>query len=47
MIGAFLRVVDVVKLDSLVEQLHERFGSRAGGNIDALKRAYDEVAIME
>ena len=47
MIGAFLRVVDVVKLDSLVEQLHGRFGSWAGGNVDALKRAYDEVAIME
>jgi pyruvate ferredoxin oxidoreductase gamma subunit len=47
MIGALLKVTDGVKLDSVVEQLHERFGARASGNIQAMNRAYRETAVQE
>jgi len=47
MIGALLRVAEAVKVDSVVEQLHERFGARAKGNIEAMKRAYKETVIEE
>ncbi len=47
MIGALLRVTEAVKQDSVVEQLHERFGARASGNIEAMKRAYRETVIQE
>lgn len=47
MIGALLRVTEAVKVDSVVEQLHERFGARAKGNIEAMKRAYKETVIKE
>jgi pyruvate ferredoxin oxidoreductase gamma subunit len=47
MIGALLKVAEVVKLDSVFEQLRERFGSRAKGNIEAMKRAYKETVIQE
>jgi pyruvate ferredoxin oxidoreductase gamma subunit len=47
MIGALLKVTDAVKFDSVVEQLHERFGARAKGNIEAMKRAYRETVIKE
>jgi 2-oxoacid:acceptor oxidoreductase gamma subunit (pyruvate/2-ketoisovalerate family) len=45
MIGAFLKVTEAVKMDSLVEQLNERFGKNAGANFEAVKRAYDETAV--
>jgi len=47
MIGALLKVTEAVKFDSVVEQLHERFGARAKGNIEAMKRAYEETVIEE
>jgi len=47
MIGALLKVADVVKLDSVIEQLQERFGARAKGNIEAMKRAYAQTVIKE
>jgi len=47
MMGAFLKVTEAVKADSLVEQLQERFGKRAEGNIEAMRRAYKETAIKE
>lgn len=47
MIGALLRVTEAVKLDSVVDQLHERFGARAAGNIEAMNRAYKETVIEE
>jgi 2-oxoacid:acceptor oxidoreductase gamma subunit (pyruvate/2-ketoisovalerate family) len=47
MIGAFLRVYDVVGLDALREPLEERFELRAEGNIKAMERAYNEVVIKE
>ncbi len=45
MIGAFLKVTEVVKMDSLVEQLQERFGGRAEANAEAMRRAYNETVI--
>jgi len=47
MIGALLRINEVVKIDSLVEQLQERFGLRAKPNIEAMERAYAETVIKE
>jgi hypothetical protein len=47
MIGALLKVTEAVKLDSVVEQLQERFGTRAKGNVEAMKRAYMETVIKE
>ena len=47
MIGALQRITEVVKMESLVEQLQERFGIRAKGNIEAMNRAYKETAIEE
>jgi 2-oxoacid:acceptor oxidoreductase gamma subunit (pyruvate/2-ketoisovalerate family) len=47
MIGALLKVTEIVKMDSLVEQLQERFGLRARGNIEAMKKAYGETVIKE
>ena len=47
MIGALLKVTEAVKLDSVIEQLHERFGARARGNIEAMKRAYRETVVKE
>lgn len=47
MIGALLRITEAVKMDSLVAQLQERFGARAQGNIEAMKRAYNEIVIKE
>ena len=47
MIGALLKVTEAVRVDSVVEQLHERFGARAKKNIEAMKRAYKETVIEE
>lgn len=47
MIGALLKVIDMVQLESVVEQLRERFGARAEGNIDAMTRAYNETVLRE
>jgi pyruvate ferredoxin oxidoreductase gamma subunit len=47
MIGALLKVTEAVKMDSMVEQLQERFGKRAMGNIEAMRRAYKETVVKE
>lgn len=47
MIGAFLKVNGVVELDSVREELRERFGARADANITAMERAYNEVVVKE
>lgn len=47
MIGALLRVIEIVKIDSLTAQFQERFGFRAKGNIEAMRRAYDETVVQE
>ena len=45
MIGSLLKVIDIVKIASLEEQFEERFGLRAKGNIEAMKRALDETRV--
>ena len=45
MIGALLRITGIMGMDSLVEQLKERFGLKAKGNIEAMQRAYNEITI--
>jgi pyruvate ferredoxin oxidoreductase gamma subunit len=47
MIGALLKVTDAVKIGSMIQQLQERFEKRAEGNIEAMKRAYEETVIEE
>jgi pyruvate ferredoxin oxidoreductase gamma subunit len=47
MIGALLKVTEAVGIDSMVGQLQERFGKRAMGNIEAMKRAYEETVMEE
>ncbi len=47
MLGAVLRAVEVVKLESLFELLEERFGRLAERNIEAMKRAFNETTIRE
>ncbi len=43
MLGAFLKMKPLVKIDDLVEPLTERFGKIAQKNIEACKVAYEEV----
>lgn len=47
MIGALLKVTEIVRIDSLVKQLQERFGKRAGANVDAMRRAYKETIVKQ
>jgi len=45
MLGALIRVLDIVKLDSLQAPIENRFGRIAQKNLTALKRAHQEVRI--
>ena len=47
MIGALIKVTNVVDLESLVNPLKERFHRLADRNIDAMKRAYEETTVKE
>ncbi len=47
MVGAVLRATNVVKLESLIGPLEDRFGRLAERNIKAMKRAYEETLIKE
>jgi pyruvate ferredoxin oxidoreductase gamma subunit len=47
MLGAVVKATGIVKLESLSEPIKERFGGRAKNNIDAAKRAYDELNISQ
>jgi pyruvate ferredoxin oxidoreductase gamma subunit len=47
MIGALLKAAGVVKLESLIEPLKERFGRLAERNINAMQRAYEVTVIRE
>ena len=47
MLGAVLRATEVVKLESLVEPLKDRFGRLAERNINAMKKAFEETIIKE
>lgn len=45
MLGALVKATGLVDIDKLTEQLKERFGRIAEGNIRAFKRAYEECLI--
>jgi len=47
MIGALLKATGVVKLESVVEPLRQRFGRLAEKNIKAMQRAYEETEVGE
>jgi len=47
MIGAVIKTSEVIKLESLIERVKNRFGRLADRNIDAMKRAYEETIIKE
>jgi len=46
MLGAVIKVTDIVRLSSLEEPLRHRFGERAAGrNLEAYQRAYEQTLI--
>ncbi len=47
MVGALVKITEVVKLDSLEEPLQHRFGRLAERNFQAMKRAYDEILVSK
>ena len=47
MLGALLRAIAVVKTDSLVVPLQQRFERLAERNINAMKRAFKETVVKE
>lgn len=47
MIGALIKVTNIVKLDSLLEPLEHRFERMAERNFNAMKRAFDETIVKE
>jgi len=47
MLGAVVRVTELVKLESLFEPLRHRFGRLAERNVEAMKRAYKETVVEE
>ncbi len=47
MVGATVRVTGIVRPESLIEPLEDRFGRLAAKNINAMKRAYEETVIEE
>ena len=47
MVGALVRASGVVKLESLLEPLGQRFGRLAERNIKAMQKAYEETQVKE
>ena len=47
MIGALIKVTNVVDLESLVNPVKQRFGRLADLNINAMNRAYEETTVKE
>ncbi len=47
MLGALLKAVDVVKMESLTEPIKERFERLAERNLNAMKRAVEETRVKE
>ena len=47
MVGALIKAMDVIKLESFVGPLKNRFGRLAERNINAMKRAYQETLVLE
>jgi len=47
MLGALLKAVEVVKMDSLIEPIKERFERLAEKNMNAVKKAFIETKVKE
>lgn len=47
MLGALVKGREVVKLDSLIEPVKDRFGRVGEVNVEAMKRAYEETVVSE
>jgi pyruvate ferredoxin oxidoreductase gamma subunit len=47
MLGALLKAKELVKLESLIRPLKERFGRLAERNINAMQKAYEVAAVKE
>ncbi len=47
MLGALVKATDVVRLESLVGPIEERFGARARNNIEACHMAFEATRIIE
>jgi pyruvate ferredoxin oxidoreductase gamma subunit len=47
MLGALLKAAEVVKMESLVDPIKERFERLAEKNINAVKRAFTETKVKE
>jgi len=45
MIGALLKVTGILELEAMKESIEHRFGRIAQKNLNAMKRAYDEIKI--
>lgn len=45
MIGALLKITGIMDLDAMKESIDHRFGRIAQKNLNAMKRAYDEIQI--
>ncbi len=45
MLGAVLKVTNLVRINSLEEPLKHRFGNRAAANLEACKKAYEATVI--
>ena len=45
MLGALIKVLGIVKLDSVKDPMEHRFGRIAQKNLAALKKAYEDVKI--
>ena len=45
MIGALLKVIGIMELDAMKEAIEHRFGRIAQKNLNAMKRAFDEIKI--
>ena len=47
MVGALIKANNVVKLDSMVEPLNQRFGRLAEKNLNAMKKSYELTTVKE
>lgn len=47
MVGALLKATNVVKVESVLTPLENRFGKIASKNINAMQRAYNETVVEE
>jgi pyruvate ferredoxin oxidoreductase gamma subunit len=47
MIGALLKVTGIMELDAMKDSIEHRFGRIAQKNLNAMKRAYDEIKISK